>query len=214
MNPMLESLLAHETPPRLRAAHAPSIDLLDEPTAVARVTGSSMNLTALLARRKGSVEVVAEFSPKVRLDLPVESLDEAITTALRSWHAGRGLRHWVALRALIAREDGAAQASSGRGPHRPSDLVMWKVDDHLEAAGYAARSRRDPKVREAAIREVEALTTLELSVFDGEGNLVFRGAPVKALFKALGDSAGRWMVEQMVLQPHAALRAVGMRRAG
>jgi hypothetical protein len=107
------------------------------------------------------VELLAPGST-VQLHLPLpelEGLQDHAIQALRRLRGTKGLRHWAALLRLFSVEGGR------------SGTYRWLLDEHLTAMGYDERRRRDPKVRDEAAAEIEALASLELAIYTQGGVL-------------------------------------------
>lgn len=112
------------------------------------------------------VELFAEGNPvQLQLPWPDSGLHDTAIEALRTLRGAKGLRHWTVLQRLFSVEGGR------RG------WVRWILDEHLEAMGYDERQIRDPKVRQDAATEIEALASLELAVY-GEENQIRSRAPL------------------------------------
>jgi hypothetical protein len=143
----------------------------------------------------GYARVLAPNGSSAQLHFPLAGLNESILETLREWRGPKGLRHWAALQRLLSVEGGR----SGR--------VTWRLDEHLDAIGYAERTRRNPDVRADVAKEVELLTQLELAVYDSQGKLRLRQALVTPITKAERQIEGTdtWALEGLDLVIHPLL---------
>jgi hypothetical protein len=129
----------------------------------------------------------------VQLSLPLADLlpHEGTIAALRELRGAKGLRHWTALQRLWSIEGGR------------QGWVRWRLDEHMEAMGYGADARKREAFRIEVAREVEALTRLELAVYDGTGTQRHRAPLVHVgdRFEQLSPD-GPWRLEGMELRPN------------
>lgn len=143
--------------------------------------------------REGKAELIGPDN-KTALSLNVQELPERIIHAVREWQGWQGLRHWAGLQLLFTK--------AGR-----TGRVRWALESHLDALGYIDRSRRDPKVRATVANEVEALTRMEVAVYNDDGTLRVRG-PLLAVIQrgeAQATPDSEWALEGMELVVHPVL---------
>lgn len=145
-----------------------------------------------VAVREGKAELIGPDN-KTAVSLNVQELPERIIHAVREWQGWQGLRHWAGLQLLFTK--------AGR-----TGRVRWALESHLDALGYIDRSRRDPKVRATVASEVEALTRMEVAVYNDDGTLRVRG-PLLAVIQR-GEAQvtdSEWALEGMELVVHPVL---------
>ena len=133
------------------------------------------------------IELVAPGKDRVRLTLARDLLHDDFVEQLRRWWGWEGLRHWAALQRLFSVEGGR------RG------TVRWTLNDHLDAMGYNERSIFNPAVRARAAETVEAMTRIELAVYNQDGTLRMR-RPILlkgGTYERLVDS--RWELDGLEL---------------
>lgn len=133
------------------------------------------------------VELVAPGKDLVKLTVERDLLHDDFVAQLRRWWGWEGLRHWAALQRLFSVEGGR------RGK------VRWTLNDHLDAMGYNERSIFNPVVRARAAETVEAMTKIELAVYNHDGTLRMR-KPILVkggTYERLVDS--RWELDGLEL---------------
>jgi hypothetical protein len=133
------------------------------------------------------------------LRLSVQDLPERIVHAVREWKHWQGLRHWAALQLLFS--------DAGR-----TGRIRWTLEAHLDALGYADRTRRDPKLRATVAAEVEALTRMELAVYHPDGTVRLRGPVLAVTQRGEAMRGSEWTLEGMELVIHPILYE-GVRRS-
>ena len=152
------------------------------------------DLLALHRRQpKHTREIVAQPSSRhryvirlpespVQLSFAINSPHGAFLEAFREWKRWHGLRVWAAILWLASK--------AGR-----TGSFVWKLDAHLAALGYSDRSRRDPHVRKRIASEVEALTQIEIEVYNADGTLRIKDAILRKGVRAEAVHGGDWMLE-------------------
>jgi hypothetical protein len=138
-------------------------------------------------------------SKQLGLRLDVHDLPERIVHAIKAWRSWQGLRHWAALQCLFT--------EAGR-----TGRIRWTLENHLDALGYADRSRRTPELRATVAAEVEALTRMEIAVYHADGTLRLRGPVLAVTQRGEALRGARWTLEGLELVIHPALYE-GVRRA-
>lgn len=133
------------------------------------------------------------------LKLDVRDIPERIVHAIKAWRSWQGLRHWAALQCLFT--------EAGR-----TGRIRWTLENHLDALGYADRSRRTPEVRATVAAEVEALTRMEIAVYHPDGTLRLRGPVLAVTQRGEALRGSEWALEGLELMIHPALYE-GVRRA-
>lgn len=156
-----------------------------------RHTGASIQRDRL---PDGRIELLAggRVVP-VQLSLPMGDgpPHEGTIAALRELRGAKGLRHWTALQRLWSIEGGR------------QGWVRWRLDDHLEAMGYGRDFTKREALRMEVAREVEALTRLELAVYDSSGAQRHRAPLVHVGDRFEQQSQdGPWRLEGMELRPN------------
>jgi len=134
----------------------------------------------------GRIEIIRPGPVQLALPLDLDDgLHEATIKALRKKEVGGwyGLRTWAALLRLLSVE-------GGRGP------VVWTMDRHIEALGYEPSVGRRLCVRERVERTINALTALELAVYDTSGGLRERAPLVVVYSRKERQTRGRWRLEE------------------
>ena len=128
----------------------------------------------------------------VGLRLDAHEIPTRLIDAVREWRSWHGLRHWAALQYLFT--------TSGR-----TGRIRWTLSQHLDALGYSERARRDPEVRDRVAAEVEALTRIEIAIYNKDGSVRVRG-PVLAITQR-GESlrGAQWALEGLELMIHPVL---------
>ncbi|MCX6954433.1 MAG: helix-turn-helix transcriptional regulator, partial [Verrucomicrobia bacterium] len=112
--------------------------------------------------------------------------------AIRQWRSWHGLRHWAALQRLFT-----AAGRTGR--------IRWNLNGHLDALGLSERSRRAPSMRRKIANEVEALTRLEIAVYNTDGSLRLRGPILAVTQRGEALRGSEWALEGMELVIHPVL---------
>jgi len=137
----------------------------------------------------GRVELLGPgLCVQLALDLG-ETTPEAVTVNLRKWRGPMGLRHWAALQRLWSVEG----SRSGE--------VLWTLDAHLEALGYATPERTRLELRQRVAEEVRLLTRLELAVYDRDEKLRERRPLVIRVSETdKREADGAWLTSAMRLQ--------------
>ncbi|MEZ4409240.1 MAG: hypothetical protein R3A52_22640 [Polyangiales bacterium] len=147
------------------------------------------------ARKAKVVDGWAEIlypGKQLGLRLSVQDLPERIIHAVREWKHWQGLRHWAALQLLFT--------DAGR-----TGRVRWTLEAHMDALGYADRSRRDPRVRTTVAAEVEALTRMELAIYHPDGTVRLRGPVLAVTQRAEAMRESEWALEGLELVIHPVL---------
>ena len=149
-------------------------------------------------QRDGWAEILHP-SKQLGLRLNVQELPERIVHAIKAWRSWQGLRHWAALQCLFT--------EAGR-----TGRIRWSLEDHLDALGYADRSRRTPELRATVAAEVEALTRMEVAVYHADGTLRLRGPVLAVTQRGEALRGSEWALQGLELVIHPALYE-GVRRA-
>lgn len=115
-----------------------------------------------------------------------------VVQAIKRMCDWEGLRNWAALLRLFSVEGGR------------QGWIRWRLDEHLEALGYAPSRRRQPETRIKAAGMVKLFTELELvEMLDGQERerrpLVLVGSRYERL------RGSRWKLEGMELQANPLL---------
>jgi len=150
------------------------------------------------AQRDGWAEILHP-GKQLGLRLDVHELPERIVHAIKTWRSWQGLRHWAALQCLFT--------EAGR-----TGRIRWSLEHHLDALGYAYRSRRTPELRAMVAAEVEALTRMEIAVYHPDGTLRLRGPVLAVIQRGEARRGSEWALEGLELVIHPALYE-GVRRA-
>jgi hypothetical protein len=145
----------------------------------------------------GWVEIIAP-NQRVGVRLDVREIPSRIIDVIRDWRSWHGLRHWAALQRLLT-----AAGRTGR--------VRWNLDAHLEALGYSPRIQKRMDMRRRVADEVEALTRLEISVFNPDGTLRVRGPILAITQRGEAQRGTEWTLEGLELVLHPILYE-GVRR--
>jgi hypothetical protein len=148
--------------------------------------------------RDGWAEVLYP-GKQLGLRLSVQDLPERIVHAVREWKHWQGLRHWAALQLLFS--------DAGR-----TGRIRWTLESHLDALGYADRTRRDPNLRSTVASEVEALTRMELAIYHPDGTVRLRGPVLAVTQRGESMRGSEWTLEGMELVIHPILYE-GVRRS-
>ncbi len=120
-------------------------------------------------------------------NIPDLTLSEALLLQLRGMD-DMGLRNWLALQRLFSVEGGR----SGR--------IVWTLDGHLEALGYAPQERTRKDLRRKRAADVELLTTLELVVYESDGKVRDQRPLLLVEGRTKRDDGGEdWLTEAMVM---------------
>lgn len=149
-------------------------------------------------QREGWAEILHP-SKQLGLKLDVQDLPERIVHAIKAWRSWQGLRHWAAMQCLFT--------EAGR-----TGRIRWTLENHLDALGYADRSRRTPELRATVAAEVEALTRMEIAVYHADGTLRLRGPVLAVTQRGEALRGSKWTLEGLELVIHPALYE-GVRRA-
>ena len=139
----------------------------------------------------GWAEILHPGKP-VGVRLNVQELPERIIHAVREWKGWQGLRHWAALQLLFT--------EAGRTGH-----IRWTLEAHMEALGYKDRTRRDPAQRALVANEVEALTRMEIAVYNPDGTLRVRGPMLAVTQRGEALEGAEWKLEGLELIIHPVL---------
>lgn len=151
--------------------------------------GGSMRVTP----REGFAEIITpDASGNVALRLDVQEIPMRLIEAIRHWRSWHGLRHWAALQRLLTR--------AGR-----TGAIRWTLNDHLDALGLSARARREPRIRNKIANEVEALTRLEIAVYNQDGSLRLRGPILAVTQRGEALRGSEWALEGLELVIHPIL---------
>ena len=143
--------------------------------------------------RDGRAEIIApDARGKMGLLLDVHEIPLQLVEAIRKWRSWHGLRHWAALQRLFT-----AAGRTGR--------IRWNLDGHMDALGLAARSRREPRIRKKIAHEVEALTRLEIAVYNTDGSLRLRGPILAVTQRGEALHGSEWALEGLELVIHPVL---------
>ena len=143
--------------------------------------------------REGRAEIIApDARGKMGLLLDVHEIPLQLVEAIRKWRSWHGLRHWAALQRLFT-----AAGRTGR--------IRWNLDGHMDALGLAARSRREPRIRKKIAHEVEALTRLEIAVYNTDGSLRLRGPILAVTQRGEALHGSEWALEGLELVIHPVL---------
>lgn len=141
--------------------------------------------------RDGWAEIIYP-GKQLGLRLSVQDLPERIVHAVREWKHWHGLRHWAALQLLFT--------DAGR-----TGRIRWTLEAHLDALGYADRSRRDPRVRSTVATEVEALTRMEIAIYHPDGTVRLRGPVLAVTQRGEAMRGSEWALEGLELVIHPVL---------
>ena len=152
----------------------------------------------MTTQRDGWAEILHP-SKQLGLRLDVHELPERIVHAIKAWRSWQGLRHWAALRCLFT--------EAGR-----TGRIRWVLESHLDALGYADRSRRTPELCATVAAEVEALTRMEVAVYHADGTLRLRGPVLAVTQRGEALRGTEWALQGMELVIRPALYE-GVRRA-
>ena len=148
--------------------------------------------TVKFPTKDGRIELIPPTGRRepvqLTLDIPGVTLQEALTNVLCRLRGWKGLRHWAALQRLFSIEGGR------------QGWVRWTLDEHLDAMGYRDRSRRDPEVRMKSAREVELLTSLELAVYEPNGQERSRDPLIHVGRKHDRLEGSQWLLDGMELR--------------
>ena len=143
--------------------------------------------------REGFAEI---FTPNanhnVALRLKVHEIPMHLIEAIRHWRSWHGLRHWAALQYLLTH--------AGR-----TGRIRWNLHDHMEALGLSERARREPHIRRKIAHEVEALTRLEIAVYNPDGTLRVRGPILTVTQRGEALRGSEWALEGLELVIHPVL---------
>lgn len=143
--------------------------------------------------RDGRAEIIApDARGKMGLLLDVHEIPLQLVEAIRKWRSWHGLRHWAALQRLFT-----AAGRTGR--------IRWNLNGHMDALGLAARSRREPRIRNKIAHEVEALTRLEIAVYNTDGSLRLRGPILAVTQRGEALRGSEWALEGLELVIHPVL---------
>lgn len=143
--------------------------------------------------REGRAEIIApDARGKMGLLLDVHEIPLQLVEAIRKWRSWHGLRHWAALQRLFT-----AAGRTGR--------IRWNLDGHMDALGLSARSRREPRIRKKIAHEVEALTRLEIAVYNTDGSLRLRGPILAVTQRGEALHGSEWALEGLELVIHPVL---------
>lgn len=146
-----------------------------------------------VARHDGFAEIITpDGGGKVGLRLDLHEIPTHVVMAIRYWRSWHGLRHWAALQRLFT-----VAGRTGR--------IRWNLNDHLVALGLAPRSRREPRIRRKIAAEVEALTRLEIAVYNRDGSLRMRGPILAVTQRGEALRGSEWALEGLELVIHPAL---------
>jgi hypothetical protein len=143
--------------------------------------------------RDGRAEIIApDARGKMGLRLDVHEIPLQLIEAIRKWRSWHGLRHWAALQRLFT--------TAGR-----TGRIRWNLNGHLDALGLSERSRREPRIRQKIAHEVEALTRLEIAVYNTDGSLRLRGPILAVTQRGEALRGSEWALEGMELVIHPVL---------
>jgi hypothetical protein len=151
--------------------------------------GGTMRVTT----REGFAEILSpDAGSNVALRLDVHEIPMRLIEAIRHWRSWHGLRHWAALQRLLTR--------AGR-----TGRIRWTLNDHMDALGLSARARREPRIRSKIALEVEALTRLEIAVYNQDGTLRLRGPILAVTQRGEALRGSEWALEGLELVIHPVL---------
>ncbi len=151
--------------------------------------GGSMRVPA----REGFAEIITpDANGNVAVRLDVNEIPMRLIEAIRHWRSWHGLRHWAALQRLLTR--------AGR-----TGRIRWTLNDHMDALGLSARARREPRIRGKIAHEVEALTRLEIAVYNQDGSLRLRGPILAVTQRGEALRGSEWALEGLELVIHPVL---------
>jgi hypothetical protein len=143
--------------------------------------------------RDGRAEIIApDARGKMALQIDAHEIPLQLIEAIRRWRSWHGLRHWAALQRLFT--------SAGR-----TGRIRWNLNGHLEALGLSERSRRAPHIRQKIAHEVEALTRLEIAVYNTDGSLRLRGPILAVTQRGEALRGSEWALEGLELVIHPVL---------
>lgn len=144
-------------------------------------------------RNEGYAEIITPNAKgNVALRLGVHEIPMRLVEAIRHWRSWHGLRHWAALQRLFT-----LAGRTGR--------IRWNLNDHMEALGLSERSRRLPRIRSKIADEVEALTKLEIAVYNNDGSLRLRGPVLAVTQRGEALRGSEWALEGLELMIHPVL---------
>ena len=151
--------------------------------------GGTMRVTT----REGFAEILSpDAGSNVAIRLDVHEIPMRLIEAIRHWRSWHGLRHWAALQRLLTR--------AGR-----TGRIRWTLNDHMNALGLSARARREPRIRGKVALEVEALTRLEIAVYNQDGTLRLRGPILAVTQRGEALRGSEWALEGLELMIHPVL---------
>ncbi|MBI5513867.1 MAG: hypothetical protein HY909_08875 [Deltaproteobacteria bacterium] len=133
----------------------------------------------------------------LRLDL--QELPERVLHAVRAYRSWEGLSHW-----------GALQQSFQHAGYL--DRVRWTLNEHLERLGVPEARRNNTALRQAAGQELEALTRLQIVIYNPDGTQRLTGPAVAVLLRGERVRDQVSTLEAMDLIPHPIFRE-GLLRA-
>lgn len=143
--------------------------------------------------REGFAEIITpNAGGTVALRLDVHEIPMRLIEAIRHWRSWHGLRHWAALQRLFT-----LAGRTGR--------IRWNLNDHMEALGLSERARRMPHIRTKVADEVEALTRLEVAVYNNDGTLRLRGPILAVTQRGEALRGSEWALEGLELMIHPVL---------
>ena len=146
-----------------------------------------------VSTRGGFAEIITpDASGRVGLRLDVHEIPTHLVEAIRHWRSWHGLRHWAALQRLFT-----LAGRTGR--------IRWNLRDHMEALGLSERARRAPHIRGKVAHEVEALTRLEIALYNHDGSLRLRGPILAVTQRGEALRGSEWALEGLELIIHPAL---------
>jgi hypothetical protein len=139
--------------------------------------------------RAGWAELIAP-NQRVGVRFDMREIPTGIIDAIRAWRSWHGLRHWAGLQRLLT-----AAGRTGR--------VRWNLNAHMAALGYSALVQQRRDVRRRVADEVEALTRLEISVYNPDGSLRVRGPILAITQRGEAQRGTEWTLEglELVLHP-------------
>ena len=142
---------------------------------------------------EGFAEIITpNANGNVALRLDVRELPMRLVEAIRHWRSWHGLRHWAALQHLFTR--------AGR-----TGRIRWNLNDHMESLGLSERARRAPQIRRKIADEVEALTRLEVAVYNNDCSLRLRGPILAVTQRGEALHGSEWALEGLELVIHPVL---------
>jgi hypothetical protein len=127
------------------------------------------------------------------------ALPERVLHAVRAFRSWEGLWHW-----------GALQQSFQHAGYL--DRVRWTLSEHLERLGIPKGRWGDPALRHAVGLEIDALTALEIVIYNADGTRRLTGPAVAVLQRGERQREDTLTLEALDLIPHPIFRE-GIRRA-